>query len=124
MITVIGYAVRVFGLFLVGGLWACLHKSEADPKKLFQLGIVAPAMITGMISASNVHTDNGAVARSQPQVTADVSPAAPQVSARAPNSSRGIPQDRFANRETSPGGQPPPDPKPVDEFIRGLLGRP
>ena len=38
----------------IGGLWAYFHRSEVEPLKLFQLGIVAPAMITGMINASNV----------------------------------------------------------------------
>jgi len=53
-----GYSLRVLGLFVVGGVWACLHKQEYDPKKLFQLGIVAPAMITASINASNIY-DNG-----------------------------------------------------------------
>lgn len=53
-----GYGLRVMGLFVVGGIWACLHKQEYDPKKLFQLGIVAPAMITASINASNIY-DNG-----------------------------------------------------------------
>lgn len=52
---VAGYGLRVIGLFVVGGIWACLHKQEYDPKKLFQLGIVAPAMITATINASNVY---------------------------------------------------------------------
>jgi len=52
-----GYGLRVMGLFVVGGIWACLHKQEYDPKKLFQLGIVAPAMITATINASNVYDD-------------------------------------------------------------------
>ncbi len=54
-ILIAGYLIRVAGLFAVGGIWAMLHKLEYDPKKLFQLGIVAPAMITGMINASNVY---------------------------------------------------------------------
>ncbi|MDH3716097.1 MAG: hypothetical protein OET44_19880 [Gammaproteobacteria bacterium] len=52
-----GYGLRVLGLFAVGGVWACLHKQEYDPKKLFQLGIVAPAMITATINASNVYNN-------------------------------------------------------------------
>ena len=57
LLTLVGYSVRVLGLFIVGGLWASLHRSERDPKKLFQLGIVAPAMITGVLNASNVQFD-------------------------------------------------------------------
>ena len=51
---IIGYALRVVLLFLVGGFWVWLHKSEHDPMKVVQLGIVAPAMITGVIQAGNV----------------------------------------------------------------------
>ena len=50
----IGYGLRVSLLFLIGGLWVWLHKTEHDPVKVFQLGIVAPAMITGVIQAENV----------------------------------------------------------------------
>ncbi len=49
-----GYLLRFLALFLLGGFWAYLHSSEKDPIKLFQLGIVAPAMITGMINAHNL----------------------------------------------------------------------
>src|SRR5262249_21756124 len=49
-----GYAFRFVVLFVIGGLWAYFHRAEIEPLKLFQLGIVAPAMITGMINASTV----------------------------------------------------------------------
>jgi hypothetical protein len=49
-----GYAVQFVVLFVIGGLWATMHRSERDPRKLFQLGLVAPAMITAMLNASNV----------------------------------------------------------------------
>ncbi len=54
-----GYATHVAGLFVLGGVWASLHKSERDPKKLFQLGVVAPAVITAMLNASNVEYSKG-----------------------------------------------------------------
>ena len=50
----IGYIVRVVGLTGLGALWVYLHRSEYEPLKVFQLGIVAPAMIAGFINASNV----------------------------------------------------------------------
>ena len=50
----VGFLTRVPILFLFGGFWAYLHHSEQDPLKVFQLGIVAPAMIVGMVSAANV----------------------------------------------------------------------
>lgn len=94
-----GYVVRVFALFLLGGLWAFLHKSEYEPAKLFQLGIVAPAMVTGLLNAANVERP----ANLGPQDTAlefhIIAPA-------------------HAGDETDEkkeGG--------VDEFIKGVLGK-
>lgn len=49
-----GHGLRILALFVIGAIWAYFHGSENDPKKLIQLGIVAPAMITGMVQASNV----------------------------------------------------------------------
>ncbi|MBI4420626.1 MAG: carboxypeptidase-like regulatory domain-containing protein [Gemmatimonadetes bacterium] len=58
-LVVVGYAIRVGVLFFVGALWASLHKTETDPKKLFQLGIVAPAMIVGVINGLNARPGSG-----------------------------------------------------------------
>jgi len=100
---VAGYSLRVLGLFIVGGVWACLHKQEYDPKKLFQLGIVAPAMITAMINASNVydgsHSENDRL--SAVRITL-------MSSAHAAENDPGKP------RESSP----------IDQLIRGFLGKP
>jgi hypothetical protein len=49
-----GYLVRVVVLFYLGGLVAYLHKSEESPVKLFELGIVAPALITALLNGGNV----------------------------------------------------------------------
>ena len=120
--TVIGYVVRVIGLFIVGGLWASLHKSERDPKKLFQLGIVAPAMITGMISASNINAESMPAAEDVAMARPPAVAAAPDAAAtaRAPGSPRSL----MANRDQPQTDRPPPEPEPVKSFIRGLLGRP
>jgi hypothetical protein len=103
----IGYGFRVLALFAIGGLWAYFHRSEVEPLKLFQLGVVAPAMITGMINASNV-------------------------SAQAPAGDSAWLDFRFSlvssayAREVTPPEPPPaPDqPSPVDQFIEGVFGRP
>ena len=119
MLTLVGYGVRVVGLFVVGGLWAGLHKSEVDPKKLFQLGIVAPAMITGMISASNAGAASETIEPARIEVPAEqlTIPTAPApVSTRSTVANRDRPQ-------TDQTGRPPPEPEPVRSFIRGLLGR-
>ncbi len=50
----LGYLIRVVVLFYLGGLVAFLHKDETMPVKIFELGIVAPALITALINASNV----------------------------------------------------------------------
>ncbi len=122
LLTLIGYGVRVVGLFVVGGLWAGLHKTEMDPRKLFQLGIVAPAMITGMISASNVNAASSEVEMTsfeRPAVTARLSESTSggEIATRSVMSQRQEPQPDQT-------GQPRPrDTEPVRSFIRGLLGR-
>lgn len=50
----IGYAIRVVILFYLGGIVAFLHKNENSPVKLFELGIVAPALITALLNANQV----------------------------------------------------------------------
>ncbi len=52
--SVLGYFIRVIVLFYLGGLVAFLHKDEKSPVKIFELGIVAPALITALINANNV----------------------------------------------------------------------
>ncbi|MFX0135600.1 MAG: hypothetical protein ACFFDN_18285, partial [Candidatus Hodarchaeota archaeon] len=56
LFAILGYSVRVIVLFFIGGLWAYLHKEENNLLKIFQLGIVAPALITASINAGNVET--------------------------------------------------------------------
>jgi len=50
----LGYIVRVVVLFYLGGLVAFLHKDENSPIKIFELGILAPALITAMINAGHI----------------------------------------------------------------------
>ena len=122
MLTLIGYGVRVIGLFVVGGLWAGLHKSEVDPKKLFQLGIVAPAMITGMISASNINASADEV-----EMTSLERPAAmAQLTERSTGGevmTRSVMSQREDPQPDQTGQPRPRDTEPVKSFIRGLLGR-
>lgn len=54
-IVLLSYVLRVTLLFYIGAMWAYLNKGEKSPLKLFQLGIVAPALITILINANNVH---------------------------------------------------------------------
>lgn len=104
----VGYGFRVLVLFAIGGLWAFFHRSEVEPLKLFQLGIVAPAMITGMINASNV--SNQAPAGDSAWLN--------------------FPIALISSAHAAEGDQPPPPPptpvqqSPVDQFINGVFGRP
>lgn len=52
--VLLGYTVRVVILFYLGGLVAYLHKDENKPIKLFELGIVAPALLTTLLSAAGI----------------------------------------------------------------------
>jgi len=94
----IGYAVRILVLFVLGGFWAFLHKGEREPMKLVQLGMLAPAMITGMINAANLSEERNPGVESAFSL-ALIAPAWAQERPDAP-------------------------PSPIDEFVRGLLGRP
>lgn len=52
--SVLGYSIRVIVLFYLGGLIAFLHKDEINPVKIFELGIVAPALITALLNAGQI----------------------------------------------------------------------
>ncbi|MFZ5516990.1 MAG: hypothetical protein ACOY90_10155 [Candidatus Zhuqueibacterota bacterium] len=54
IMAVFGYALRVVVLFYLGGVIAFLHKDEHSPVKIFELGIVAPALITALLNAGQV----------------------------------------------------------------------
>ncbi len=98
-----GYSSRVLLLFVIGGIWACLHRMENDPKKLFQLGIVAPAMITAMINTNPVSQDNAEpTARPTAAITFSLI-----ASAHA-----GENDGKKGRRPTS-----------IEQFVKGFLGR-
>src|SRR5437016_3114346 len=54
--VVTGYAVKVLILFVIGGLWAAMHRAEVEPVKLFQMGIVAPAIILSTNNGINLRS--------------------------------------------------------------------
>ncbi|RUM94423.1 MAG: hypothetical protein DSZ28_03295 [Thiothrix sp.] len=55
--NIIGFGIRYLILFVVGGVVAYLHEDEHKSFKLFELGIVAPALITSLITAQGVAAD-------------------------------------------------------------------
>ena len=58
LFTVLGYLIRVVTLFYLGGVVAFLHKDENNSVKIFELGIVAPALITAMLNAGHIDVGN------------------------------------------------------------------
>ena len=52
----LGVLVRGFALFLLGGLWVWLHEKEEDRMAIFQLGMLAPALITAAMNGHNYKT--------------------------------------------------------------------
>jgi hypothetical protein len=48
----VGYSIRVFGLFLLGGIMAALNSEVKSPIALVQIGIAAPALVTSYISGA------------------------------------------------------------------------
>ena len=55
-LVALGYLLKAIILLFIGGLWAWLHKSEEEPFKLFQLGLVAPAIIMVAVNGQNYRT--------------------------------------------------------------------
>lgn len=54
LVALLAYFTRVVILFFLGGLVAFLHKDENSPFKLLQLGVAAPALITGLLNGAQV----------------------------------------------------------------------
>jgi len=54
LFAILGYTIRVIILFYLGGMTAFLHKDEDNSVKIFELGIVAPALITALINAGQI----------------------------------------------------------------------
>lgn len=49
----IGFLLRIGALTALGAIWGYIHRPESDAKRAFQLGMVAPATIAGMIYAND-----------------------------------------------------------------------
>ena len=46
----VGYALRVLGLFVLGGVVASLNSEVTNPIALVQIGIAAPALVTSYMA--------------------------------------------------------------------------
>jgi hypothetical protein len=65
-VVVLGYLIRVGVLFAIGGGMAYFHKDERNALKLFEIGIVAPALITALMNGTTNIKDSNARASSEP----------------------------------------------------------
>lgn len=65
-VVLLGYLIRVVGLFYLGGIIAYFHKEETSPLKLFELGIVAPALITAYMNGTTNVKDINLRASTEP----------------------------------------------------------
>jgi len=63
--VLLGYSVKVAALFILGAFWVWIHEIE-DKKAVFQLGMIAPALITAYLNANNVQVP------SQPPPTSEI----------------------------------------------------
>ena len=52
--NIVGIGIRYIVLFVIGGFVAYLHDDENKAFKLFELGIVAPALITSVVTAQGL----------------------------------------------------------------------
>jgi SPOR domain len=128
----LGYALRVLFLFYLGGLYAYLHKKENDAVRIFELGIVAPALIISIVNGTNaIRVDLRATPVNRQAVTEsagapawsdDVSPAAFIVAMQQDSASA----DPTVKPEGSSGPLlktfSPPQESTSEQILRGLLG--
>ena len=54
--NILGISIRYLVLFIIGGIVAYLHEHETSSFKVFELGVVAPALLTSLISAQGLVT--------------------------------------------------------------------
>ena len=66
LLLLIGYIIKGIFMFGVGAFWAYLHRSEKSTLKLYQLGIVAPAVISGLIYANEAKNTRNAAGTAIP----------------------------------------------------------
>ena len=98
----VGLIFRVLFFAFFGGLWAYLHRSENDRLKIFQLGLLGPAIISAMVHANTSKVEVIPENVAALQLPALISPAYAQ-STSTPTPTR-------------------PQPTPWTFITRGLLG--
>jgi hypothetical protein len=66
VIVVLGYLMRVGILFSLGGGMAYFHRTEKNALRLFELGIIAPALLTGVMNGTTNLKDANLRASAEP----------------------------------------------------------
>jgi len=112
--VIAGYVLKVVILFYVGGMTAALHRKEEDPIRIFELGIVAPALLTTLINGAYREKHNYE-SPSQPAAVSDALKwllPSELVAAETTNQPRTVYSFH----------QAPPEPL-AQQFLRGLVGQ-
>jgi len=97
--SIAGYIVRYVFLFFLGAIWVYTDSSIVDRRKALEVGLAVPALLTVWISSSNLNDE-----RAGEEFT-----------------SSGFEIISSAHAQDSPDTLPPPS--PLDQFIKGLLGK-
>jgi hypothetical protein len=128
LIVCVGYAARIVLLFYLGGVVAYLHKTERSAFKLFELGIVAPALLTTMMNGFNAARAEATAPPPQQKATQGAefsilnhglvtSAYAQSIPISSPEPSK-PPEERNESVKTFS----PPQETNKEQFLRGLFG--
>jgi hypothetical protein len=122
-LSVVSYLLRNVALFAVGGIVVTFfNASEQAPAKLFQLGIVAPALLTALLNGHNVDVTKPGLAGVRVGATPQARAASASVSWHWP--------DLIGSAYAQPAAPATPDFKifqppvetPAQQITRGLFG--
>jgi hypothetical protein len=128
LIVCVGYAVRVLLLFYLGGIVAYLHKGEHNALKLFELGIVAPALLTTLVNGLNAaHTEATAPQPQQQEVNRRVMFSMPSFDLVSSAYAQSIPASPEPSEQPQQPNESvktfsPPQETTTEQLLRGLLG--
>jgi len=117
-LKIAGYAVRAVALFLIGGFIAWLHRTEAEPFKLFEIGMGGPALLAGLITTNSLvgGPQKPATPSAPPIAFSFISSAHAQTSAKRPAESAKLPSPPLIKTFTMP------EQEGVSAFLQGLVG--
>jgi SPOR domain len=123
MLSVTSYLLRTCALFAVGGIVVTVFNSDEHvPAKLFQLGIVAPALLTALLNGHNVDVTKLNKPNVAARAMSDASTSAAKFGWRWPD----LISSAYAQAEEKSAKQfkefTLPDETPVQQITRGFFG--